>query len=499
MLRINLKMWKYENVEMPPKHQLSLKETSSFSHFHISGFLNALVFLTLSIALVSCGSYNRQIGKYYEHVKGGQYDKADASIDNNKKLQLSRNRLLYLLEKGKMAHLLKQYENSNRYFNEADLFMEDARTTAGDIVLGTLLNPMMQTYKGEDFEKFMVHYYKALNYLYLGQTSEAMVEARRISLQNYALQDKKNDNQNRYSDDAFSLMLQGIIYEHDRDINNAFISYRNAADIYLRNNNSYYGVQLPLQLKKDVLRTAALNGFTDEVGRYEKLFNLTYQKEEATAGGELVLFWENGLAPVKQEQNFFFSLTKNGAGDFFFVDPTGAFSIPFDTRTSINRDDPNINDLRTFRVAFPKYQEQPLQYAGASAMVNSQSYSMESAEDINALAFATLKERFLKDMSLTLSRLAVKKLAEAAARPKKDDKNKNEREALAVAIQAFSFISEKADTRNWQSLPHTIYYTRIPLAKGNNTITLQPNGSSPISFNIDGTGQLQLQNVCTLY
>ena len=24
---------------------------------------------------------------------------------------------------------------------------------------------MMETYKGEDFEKFMVHYYKSLNYL----------------------------------------------------------------------------------------------------------------------------------------------------------------------------------------------------------------------------------------------------------------------------------------------------------------------------------------------
>jgi hypothetical protein len=102
-------------------------------------------------------------------------------------------------------------------------------------------------------------------------------------------------------------------------------------------------------------------------------------------------------------------------------------------------------------------------------------------------------------MSLALSRLAVKKLAEAAVRPKKDDKNKDEKEALALAIQAFSFISEKADTRNWQSLPHTIYYTRLPLAKGANAITLQVNGSSKaIQLQAEGTGRLQVQNICSL-
>lgn len=467
------------------------------SNFPISKF-QIFPILLLLFLLASCASYNRQIGTYYAFVKNGQYEKADKSLDDNKKLQLGRNHLLYLLEKGKTAHLLKQYENSNRYFNEADLFMEDARTSASDIALGMLLNPMMQTYKGEDFEKFMVHYYKALNYLYLGQADEAMVEARRITLQSYALQDQKNNKENKYSDDAFSLMLQGIIYEQDRDINNAFISYRNAADIFLRNNNTYYGIQLPLQLKKDVLRLAALNGFMDEVGRYEKLFGISYQKEDTADGGELILFWENGLAPVKQEQNFFFSLTKNSSGNFFFTDPTGAFNIPFDGNTSFNRDDPNINDLRTFRVAFPRYQEQPVYYNSASVTANNQQYSMEGAQDINALAFATLKERFLKDMSLTLSRLAVKKLAEAAARPKKDDKNKKEKEAVALAIQTFNFISEKADTRNWQSLPHTIYYTRVPLSKGNNTITLQL-ANNPVTLNVEGTGSLQLRNVCTLY
>ena len=78
--------------------------------------------------------------------------------------------------------------------------------------------------------------------------------------------------------------------------------------------------------------------------------------------------------------------------------------------------------------------------------------------------------------------------------------SKDEKEALATAIQVFSFISEKADTRNWQSLPHTIYYTRVPLQKGMNTISLQLNGrsSKTIELSVNGNGRLQFQNICTL-
>jgi len=207
----------------------------------------ALALIPLMLFLFSCVTYNQRIADYYAAMRNNNYTAAEATLEKTKILQAKRNRLLYLFEKGKMAHLMKQYDSSNRYFNEADIFMEDVRTSASDVALGTLLNPMMQTYKGEAFEKFMLHYYKALNYLYLGKPGDALVEARRISLSNYELQDKtKSDN--KYNDDAFSLMMQGIIYQQNDDWNNAFIAYRNSVDLFLKNNNSYYGVPIPQQL-----------------------------------------------------------------------------------------------------------------------------------------------------------------------------------------------------------------------------------------------------------
>jgi len=452
--------------------------------------------------LFSCATYNNRIGTYYDEVVNNQYDKAYMAIDHNKLLLRKRNRLLYLFEKGKMAHLLKQYDSSNLYFNEADVFIEDAHTTAKDLALGSLLNPMMETYKGEDFEKFMVHYYKALNYLGLGQGDEAMVEARRISLRSNAQQDKTGDKANRYSDDAFALIMQGIIYEQNGDMNNAFISYRNSVDIFLKSKNSWYGVSMPEQLKQDLLRTAAANGFTDEVQRYSTLLNTTLQPATKTAGGELILFWENGLAPVKQEQNFFFGLTKDGLGNFTFTDATGTVNVPFIFDNNLNKDNIKAEDIRSLRVAFPKYLEQPVFYTQGTVSVNNAQYNFEQAENINDLAFATLKERFVKDMTKTLSRLAIKKMAEVAARANKSEKDKDEREAVAAAIQVFSFVTEKADTRNWQSLPHTILYTRIPLQPGSNEVKINFTGpnqqTKPINLVVEGKGRLQVQNVCTL-
>ena len=120
----------------------------------------------------------------------------------------------------------------------------------------------------------------------------------------------------------------------------------------------------------------------------------------------------------------------------------------------------------------------------------------------------------LRELSGTLTRLAVKKLAEAAVRPgdkkeddkgkteeekKKEEKKRNQREALAMGLQLFSLASEKADTRNWQSLPHTVYYARIPLQKGENRLTLRlKGGSSPAQqIVVTGTGGLQFRNICT--
>ena len=128
------------------------------------------------------------------------------------------------------------------------------------------------------------------------------------------------------------------------------------------------------------------------------------------------------------------------------------------------------------------------------------SLKTEIAEDINALAVLTLKQRYLKEISLTLSRLAVKKAAESVVRGKDlgSKKNKEILEGIAGALQVYNIFSEKADTRNWQSLPAFISYARFPLAPGTNKLSIilrEENGrENSHSFNINGTGSFIFYN-----
>lgn len=448
-----------------------------------------LPLLLVMTFLFSCRTYNDAIGHYYGAISAGRFEEASRQLDDNRFLQYGRNKLLFYLEKGKTTFLQGHYQESNSYFNAADSLLDNgSRNKFWDQTLGLVTNPAMQVYRGEDFEKLLIHYYKSINYLQLNMMEDATVEARRISLSGYALNDRKNNNANKYANDAFSMIIQGVVYESGGDINNAFISYRNAADLFLgKPDKTYYGITLPVQLQDDLLRTAWQLGFHQELAYYEQQFGRRYIPVNSSDGGEVLVFWENGLAPVKAEANFFFTLTERGPGNFVFTDPDNTIFIPFDFQL-LSRD--SCQQLRrhfdAFRIAFPKYVEQPLYFTNASIQRDSSLITpLEKVEDINQLAFRTLQERFLKEMGLALTRLTIKKLAEQQL--------KKENESLGEALNLLNILTEKADTRNWQSLPHSIYYTRIPLKKGANkvTLTLQGQHSQTVVFDVFGNGRLQ--------
>jgi hypothetical protein len=454
--------------------------------------------------LFSCATYNNKLASYYNNIGSGNYTKAQSDLAKNSFMQQPRNKLIYYMEQGKICHLLGLYDSSNRFFNLADEFIETKRKSVGDVVTGGLINPMTQSYMGEDFERFMIHYYKALNYLYLHEPDGARVEARRITLSNNSLEDKTK-SKNRYQEDAFSLIVQGLIYELNGEPNNAFISYRNAVDLFLGNESkSYYGVSLPTALVKDLYKTAAQVGFTDQISLYERKTGITYEKSEAAEGGELVIFLEKGMAPVKMDQRF--TLTNSGGNTFFFNGPYGGINVPFDFGYAGWHQPKPLNEFRVITVAIPVYNVTPIPFVPAQISVGNKSYAAERVHNINELAAAVLNERMLKEVSAALVRAVVKKTTEAAAAEAakaaaKNEKKKESGEAAGLAagllVNMINTATEKADTRNWQSLPGTIQYVRIPLQKGENQITINVMGKQK-KIIVNGTGKLQLYNWCLL-
>ena len=464
--------------------------------------------------IFSCSSYNKSMMSYYANVKAHNYDKALHSIEKNKLIKKDRNALLYNMEMGKLYFLKNDAEKSNLYLNRADGIVENNSKSFKDIALANLLNPMQQAYRGEDFEQFMLHYYKTLNYTSLGQIDDAVVEARRITLSSNTQNNKFANKENRYSKDAFALNLQGMIYEMAGDINNAFIAYRNAVDIYLKASNNYYGVKMPKQLQHDLLRTATAMGFIGEEQRYEKLFNAGYV-DTKTVKNELILFIEEGQAPVKEEKNFILTAGANGINSFNYVNADGRnANFNFNANAyGINED--KLTSFRTLRLSLPSYRLQYQQQAGITVNANGLQYTPQLAQNLNSIAVNVLKERFVTEMANALARQLTKKLiekgtqalAQSMAKKKehttadssdtvKENQQKAEMvgEVAGLVMNVFNTVSERADTRNWQSLPAFISYIRLPLQQGENTITVNYNGN-PISFKVIGAVGLQMKAV----
>ena len=425
--------------------------------------------LFLSLLLAGCASYYAKNYDFQNYLSRGDFHSADKWLNKNTKDAEGKNKLLYYLNRGYVSWALQTPDASNQHFTVAEHLIEDYIRNYYLDALTLISNPTIKPYKPEDFEAVMVNYFMALNYIQLGKYDDAIVECKRINIKLNQLNDKYKDHKNRYQRDAFAHTLMGIIYESNKDYNNAFIAYRNALEIYETDYKKYFNISVPEQLKEDILRTAYLTGFQDEVKFFEEKFNTRF-KYKPNENGELVFFWMNGYGPYKAESSInFVKIPNSRKGYVTMVNKEHNLSFPIYIGNKSSKEKKAFNDLRFFRVAFPKYVERKPIYKTAKLNSNSGLYQFELLQDINDIAFKTLNDRMVREMASAILRLATKKALEALA----DEQD----EGLGTLLNIVNTLTEKADTRNWQTLPYSISYARVPLKKGTNKVDLQLQGA----------------------
>ncbi len=415
------------------------------------------------LLLQACATYYQTNHTFNEEFESGDMAKALATLRAHASEEHGTKEFLHDANIGLVLSMMGQYEESNNYLEKAFLFGEDYRRNYLYEAASYLTNPSITSYKGEDHEHLLLLYYKALNYLKLNKTDEALVECRRLNIRLEQLSDRYSSD-TKYRRDAFINTLMGIVYEKDKDFNNAFIAYRNAYQIYSQDYNSLFNQAAPEQLKEDLLRTAFLSGMTSELEDYKKEFGRGDYQYQQPEGGELIFFWHNGLCPIKAEWGINFVVTRSGNW-VTFSNPDMGFSFPFNIEGYSENDRNAIGRLEVFRIAFPKYVERPTYYSTASLETPENTFELELGEDVNKIAFRGLKERMTVELSKALIRVALKKAAEFEL--KKED------QTLGSVLGVINAMTEKADTRNWQTLPHSIYYCRMPLKEGQTNLKLK--------------------------
>ncbi len=421
--------------------------------------------------LVSCATWYQKSQKFQAAVTSGNFKEAQKLINKTSKEAKGKNRFLYFTDAGWVNQMTGNYDTSNYWLNQADYYIEDYQKSIGAEALALVTNPEVKPYAPEDPEKVMVNYYKAINYIEKGDMESALVEARRINIKLNELNDKYGKRKNRYSNDAFAHVLMGLVYDATNDYNNAFIAYRNAALVYDSLYTKQFDVTIPESLRQDLLRTAWLNGFNDELNHFEKQFNTKYKHDPMGERGQVIVLWENGFGPIKDEWSINFSIIRGGGGLVTFQSSELGISFPFYLGGTNKAT--SLNDLDYIRVAFPKYLIRPNVYNGATLSGGGISKTLDKAQDVSALLVKTLNDRMLREMANSLLRLAAKKSLESVVR----DQDKT----VGTLFSIVNAVTEKADTRNWQTLPSEIWYTRMMLPVGKQKITLSTTSAGGYS------------------
>ncbi|MBE9561104.1 MAG: hypothetical protein IMF15_09970 [Proteobacteria bacterium] len=380
--------------------------------------------LSLGILLQSCASYGSHATTMRDGLLTGH---PELSLAIAEKEDLEQKEVISSLDKGMLRRINQNYSGSNQILEVAKQEIEQLYgVSITENLASVTINETLRGYEGDRYEQLLLHAYMALNYIQLGQVDGARVEMLQANVKMMEWGDEPEE-------DAFLRYLEGMIYEALDEQDSALISYRKAYTVYKEKGGTQYPVA-PELLKKDLLRLLAWQGLWSEYKSYKKEFGMAgFKPVKASKNfGELVVILNNGLAPIRSEK-----------------------AIPiFSSEIQQN-----------LRVAFPVY-ERPRQSLYASRIsVNSKQNTLETVEDIDALARYSLEQAMPGIMARATARAVIKYNTQHTA---------NENSSIAGLLMTITnLVTERADTRSWTTLPQEIQLQRVLLPVGEHQLQIE--------------------------
>ena len=409
---------------------------------------------------------------------------ADAIVQRDEKEYGEKSRVLYGMDRGMTLQLVGDYQQSNVVLEQAEeeldrLYTRKIRTET----LAFMTNDTALPYEGDPYEQVLINVLKALNYAVLGQWQDALVEARRIDHRLNVLSDRTLEK-HAYRDDGFARYLSGILYESTGDVNNAFIAYRKAYEIFDATRAWSY-TAVPFQLTKDLLRTAEALHFTQELTEYQSAFPGTRWEtsQELQQLAQVVVISYNGRAPRKEDQFLDLPISLN-AVQLVLLNR----GILQSRRQSNQAVDGVLYGLsgRVVRVALPRLVPQKTQAPvaimnlipanGTGVTVNT-----ELVHHVTALAEKALSERMANITVKAVARAATKfAMAEAATRGAQQAAGRDAGPWVGLLVglltKGLAVASEESDKRSWQTLPDEIHLARVWVPAGRYQVQSAPIG-----------------------
>jgi hypothetical protein len=366
-----------------------------------------------SITTISCATYQGKVDRSRDMIRQGHYDDALKYLGPlaDKK---DGDQLVYLLDYAVTLQLDGKLKESNQALQLADRLAEAQDYQSVSRQAGSLLiNQEMVQYKGDSFEKIFINAYGALNYLELNQLDDALVETRRMNEKYNKLntEDRKNFEKN-----VFGKYLSALIWEGNQNWDDAYIAYDEA-----------YKLDPTISfLPEDLVRSAKRSRRDDAYRKWKKQFPQVIEKKEwyDKTYGELVIIYEQGWGPRKYQ-------------------PAGG-------QYNLAQLNPVHSESQRMR-----------------ATISGKSDPFESAKlyDVTQAAMDTLSHDYAS--------MAAKRIGAFATKEVVADQIRQKDQTLGTLAWIAMHAAERADLRQWSTLPQTVQMIRIPLKAGEYDLHLE--------------------------
>lgn len=457
-----------------------------------------LAAIMASALLLSCAG-----GKEYsEAMKGpeekfykGQYMEAARMLlpEVNKG---GKDQLLFMMECGLMLHTAGDYENSNKVLLPAGKLAHIIPISITQEAASFLTNDRHSNYRGEDFEKVLVHVYLGLNFLMLNKYDDARVEF--VAVNNELSKIKSENGEARYKQNIMAKYLTAIAFEmigdmnnDDKDIEFAYIEYKQIFQL---------SPQLDM-VKSDLLRLSKKLGYDDEYADWSKQFGRGYNVNENS--GELITVFQAGRSAIKQSRG---ALLKDPQ-----MEPIIRLTVSTGSLTAGVTVAAVLITLKNAENPIPKFVKRSNRVNSVRVSAGGATLSTIKLEDVEKTAVQNLEDdysRLYKRVAASIATKVIASLAAGIAAEKIAEQSKQLKQfsgligtVVGAGTGVALFSQMKPDLRCWHTLPANFQLGRIPLKPGKYKVRFTLEGNvDQIEKDVEiKKGEKTLVNLRTLY
>ncbi len=372
-----------------------------------------------------------------------------------------KDQLLYMMECGYIYHAAGDFPGSNKILLPASDLAKVVPVSISKQAASLFTNETVTNYRGEDFEKVLVHMYLGINFLMMNYHDEARVEFKAVN--NELAKIKSENGEARYKQNIMAKYLTAVAYEISGEIDNdpedlefAYIEYQQI----LKLKPDYEPV------KRDLVRLAAKLDYQDDYSQWLKQFSLkdNYDPES----GEVILIYQSGRCAIKKSRG---KLLEDRAMKTALVATLATGNLAAGVTVG-----GVMATLGNVQNPIPRFVRRPGKIEQCVIRIGNTSCKTQTLEDISTTAINNMDDMYPLLAGKVAASIAVKAAASVAAgiAAKKITEGAGGKSSLGtilgilagVGTGAALFSQVKPDLRCWHTLPDKLQLARMRLKPG---------------------------------